>query len=245
MSAGLRSYLLLLRWNLLRNRRILVLITTVQVALGIGIIYGFGFLVPQVTPTVALFLATGAPTLGMILTGLTVVTQEVAQARISGRFGYVAALPVPRLAPMLAEVTYWVLVQLPGWIATLLVAVVHFSISLHVGVLIVPAVVLVSLTAASIGYAIAVTTPAQAATQLSSFLSIALLLFSPINFPIDRLPGWLQDVHRILPITYMADAIRGGLTGRFTDSAPLVFGVVAAWCAGGLGLSVRAARRRG
>ncbi len=243
-SEAVRSYLLLLRWNLLRNRRLLVLIMGIQIALGIGIIYGFTFLVPQVTPTVALFFATGAPTLSMILMGLTVVPQETAQARISGRFTYVTALPVPRLAPMLADVTYWLLLQLPGWVLTLLLAVAHFDLTLHVDALILPAVALVALTAAAVGYAVAVSFPPQATTQFTQFLSIGLLLFSPINFPLDRLPGWLQDVHRALPVTYMADLIRGGLTGHYGVSRALAFGVVGAYCAAGLALSARAASRR-
>jgi ABC-2 type transport system permease protein len=240
-----RSFALLLRWQLMRNRRLLVLLVALQTALGVGIIYGFGFLVPHMTPTVALFFTTGAPTLSMILIGLTVVAQETAQSRLSGRFSYVSALPVPRLGPMLAEVTYWLLVQLPGWVLTLVLAVARFHIHLRVGVLIVPSVLLVSLTAAAVGYGLGVSAPPGATTQVSSFLSIALLLFSPINFPLDRMPHWLQDVHRGLPITYMADLIRGGLTGHYDAGMVTAFAVVAAYCAAGLALAARSARRGG
>lgn len=243
-STALRSYLFLLRWQLMRTRQLLVVLVLMQTALGIGIIYGFGFLVPHITPTVALFFTTGAPTLSMILIGLTVVAQETAQSRVSGRFGYISALPVPRLAPMLAEVTYWLLIQLPGWLVTLLLAIVRFHVHLHVSLLVVPALVLVSLTAAAVGYGVAVSAPPAATSQVSQFLSIALLLFSPINFPLDRLPVWLQDVHRVLPITYMADLIRGSLTGQYDVSRALAFAVVSAYCALGLMLAVRAARRR-
>ena len=240
----LRSYGLLLRWQVMRTRRLLVTLVLMQTALGIGIIYGFGFLVPHVTPTVALFFTTGAPTLSMILIGLTVVAQETAQARVSGRFGYISALPVPRLAPMLAEVTYWLLIQLPGWFVTLVLAVVHFHVHLHISWLVIPALVLVSLSAAAVGYGLAVSAPPAATTQVSQFLSIALLLFSPINFPLERLPEWLQDVHRVLPITYMADLIRGGLTGHYDAGRGLAFLVVGAYCALGLLLATRAAQRR-
>ena len=243
-ATAVRSYALLLRWQLMRTRQLLVTLVLMQTALGVGIIYGFGFLVPHITPTVALFFTTGAPTLSMILIGLTVVAQETAQARVAGRFGYIAALPVPRLAPMLAEVTYWLLIQLPGWLVTLLLAVVHFHVHLHVSVLVVPALVLVSLTAAAVGYGVAVSAPPAATTQVTQFLSIALLLFSPINFPLDRLPAWLQDLHRVLPITYMADLVRGSLTGRYDASAGLAFLVVGTYCAFGLALAARAARRR-
>jgi ABC-2 type transport system permease protein len=243
-TAALRSYVFLLRWQLMRTRQLLVVLVLMQTALGIGIIYGFGFLVPHITPTVALFFTTGAPTLSMILIGLTVVAQETAQSRVSGRFGYISALPVPRLAPMLAEVTYWLLVQMPGWLVTLLLAIVHFHVHLHVSLLVVPALVLVSLTAAAVGYGVAVSAPPAATSQVSQFLSIALLLFSPINFPLDRLPVWLQDLHRGLPVTYMADLIRGSLTGQYDVSRALAFAVVSAYCALGLVLAVRAARRR-
>ncbi|HET7311286.1 MAG TPA: ABC transporter permease [Mycobacteriales bacterium] len=241
---GVRTWLLLLRWQLLRNRRLLVTLVLIQVALGVGMIYGFGFLVPHITPEIAVFFATGAPTLGMLIVGLTVVPQETALARVNGRFSYVAALPVPRLAPMCADVTFWLLVQLPGWVATLLLAVVHFHLHLRFDALVVPAVVLVSLSAAAVGYGVAVLFPPGATQQVSSFMSIALLLFSPINFPLDRLPDWLQNVHRALPVTYMADLIRGGLTGRYDVSPGLAFAVVGGYCAVGLFVAGWAARRR-
>jgi ABC-2 type transport system permease protein len=243
-SNAVRTWLLLLRWQALRNRKLLVTLVLIQIALGVGMIYGFSFLVPRITPEVAVFFATGAPTLGMLIIGLTVVPQETALARVNGRFTYVAALPVPRLAPMFADVTFWLLVQLPGWVATLVLAVLHFHLHLRVDAFIVPAVALVSLSAAAVGYGVAVCFPPGATQQVSQFMSIALLLFSPINFPLDRLPEWLQDVHRALPVTYMADLIRGGLTGRYDVSKLLAFAVVGGYCALGLLIAGWAARRR-
>jgi ABC-2 type transport system permease protein len=239
-----RSFALMLRWHFLRQRQLLVLLVAIQIALGVGVIYGFAFLVPHVTPSVALFFATGAPTLTLILLGLTVVAQETALSRSNGRYDYVTALPIPRLTPMLSEVTFWLLVQLPGTIVTLLLASLRFDVDLHVSPLVVPAFLLVSLTGAAVGYAIAVALSPTATQQVSQFLSIALLLFSPINFPLSRLPEVLQDVHRVLPITYMADLIRGGLTGRYGVAPGLAYGVVAAYCVVGLAFSARAARRR-
>jgi ABC-2 type transport system permease protein len=235
---------MLLRWQLLRMRRTLPLLLLVQVALGAGVIYGFAFLIPKMTASVALFFTTGAPTLSLLLVGLTIVPQETAQSRLDGRYLYLSALPVPRLAPMLADVTFWLMVQLPGTAITLLLAVVRFHLRLHLELTVVPAVVLVALTAAAVGYALATTLPPPATGAVSSFVSIALLLFSPINFPLSRLPLALQDVHRVLPVAYMADIVRGSLTGRYYADPRLAFGVVAAWCAAGLVISARAAGRR-
>ncbi|HVB26978.1 MAG TPA: hypothetical protein VNE21_03575, partial [Mycobacteriales bacterium] len=122
MKGGLRSYGLLFRWNLLRQRRLLAWLLVLQLALGVGVIYGFAFLIPHVTASTALYFATGAPSLTLILLGFSVVPQELAQARISGRYTYVSALPIPRIAPMLADVSFWVLVLVPGAAVTLLLA---------------------------------------------------------------------------------------------------------------------------
>jgi ABC-2 type transport system permease protein len=239
-----RSYALLLRWQLLRQRQFLPLLVAIQIALGVGVIYGFSFLVPKVTPNIALFFATGAPTLSLILVGLTVVPQETSVSRSDGRQTYVAALPVPRLAPMLAEVSFWLLVQLPGSVITLVLAALHFDVHLRLDPLIIPAIALVSLTSAAVGYAIAVSLPPTVAAQIANFLGIALLLFSPINYPLERLPQVLQHIHEVLPVTYMADIVRGGLSGRYDANRATAFGVVAAYCVAGLALSARAAARR-
>jgi ABC-2 type transport system permease protein len=238
------GYWLLLRWQFLRQRRLVGLLIGIQIALGVGVIYGFSFLLPHVTPDVSLYFATGAPTLSIIIIGLTVVPQETSLARTNGRLEYVATLPVPRIAPMLAEVTFWLMMQLPGTVITLLIANTKFAIHLNAGILVFPAIALVALTGASVGYALAVSMSPTIAQQVSSFLSIALLLFSPINFPISRLPTVLQDIHRVLPVAYMADIIRGSLTGHYDENAGLAFAVVGAWCVLGLVLSGRLASRR-
>ena len=243
-AGRLGAYRLLLRWQFLRQRQLLPLFIAIQMLIGVGIIFGFAFLVPHITTSVALFLSTGATTLTLVMIGLVVVPQEVAQARTSGRQAYMDALPVPRLAPLLAEVSFWVVVQVPGAFATLGVAVLRFHLSLHISPLVIPAMALAALTSAAVGCAISMSLPPAATQQVTQFISIALLLFSPINFPLSRLPVVLQDIHRGLPVVYIADLVRGGLTGHFGTSIPLAFAVVAAWCAAGLVLSARIASRR-
>ena len=245
MRRSWASYTLLLRWQYLRSRTFLPMIVLMQIALGLGIVYGFALLVPDIDTESATFFATGAPTLGLIILGLTVVPQEVSQAKLSGRHDFIATLPIARLTPLAAEVTWWLLVQLPGTAVTLLVASMRFDVDLRLGWTVVPAVVLVALTGASVGYALASLLRPEMANQLTNFLSIGVLLFSPINFPAERLPGALRDIHRFLPVEYMADVVRGSLTGRYTtSSATLAFAVVGMWCTAGLLVSFRVAVRQ-
>jgi ABC-2 type transport system permease protein len=46
-------------------------------------------------------------------------------------------------------------------------------------------------------------------TQIGIFFIIG---FSPVSFPIERLPGWLATVHEYLPIHHMALVVRASLT---------------------------------
>jgi ABC-2 type transport system permease protein len=78
---------------------------------------------------------------------------------------------------------------------------------------------------------------------VTQFISLGVLLFSPINFPLDRLPA-LRDVHRVLPVVYMADLVRWSLGAPHRTSVALAFALVSAWCAAGLAVSYRVAVRQ-
>ena len=244
MRRSFASYRLLVRWNYLRYRGLLPMLIGMQILLGLGIVFGFTLLLRHVDPQTALFFTTGAPTLGLLLLGFNIVPQEVSQAKLTGRAEYVASLPVPRLSSLAADVTWWILVQLPGMLVTLFVARLRFHIHLHVAWTVVPAIALVALTGASVGYGIASVLRPNIANQLTQFLSIGLLLFSPINYPASRMPLAMRAVHRVLPVQYMGDIVRGSLTGHYATGAALAFAVVTVWCTAGLAASYAVAIRR-
>src|SRR5215210_7832992 len=99
MSARwLDSYLLLLRWQVLRTRTLLPLTVVVQALVAVGVVVGFAFLFPSIDRPTALYLTTGAPTLILITTGLVALPAQLAQAKSEGMFEYTRSWPVPRLA---------------------------------------------------------------------------------------------------------------------------------------------------
>jgi ABC-2 type transport system permease protein len=244
MTDAIQSFGLLFRWQFLRIRQDLVLLVFIQVALALGVVYGLALLIPDIDSRSAMFLATGAPTVTLLILGLSVVPQEVSRAKDTGRAAYISTLPVPRLAPPAAEVAFWLLAQLPGTVLAVVVASIRFDFALNVRWEVIPAVLLVALSGAAVGYALAGVFRPQAASQIASFLAIVILLFSPINFPADRLPDLVEAIHAVLPIKYMADLVRWSLTGRFADDIALAFGIVTLWCALGVAVSWRVAVRR-
>lgn len=224
------DYALLVQWQARKISWLFPLIVGVQTILSVGIIVGFGFLFAEVDQETALFLATGAPTLLLLVIGLVLVPQMVSESKREGTYNGMRALPVPRMAFLAADATVWFVAMLPGLVVALVVARWHYDLALSVSPLVVVAIRLVGLTATAIGYAIA------------SFVPPMITL---LNFPAERLPGWLQAVHHVLPITAMADVMRGTLARDNFELTAIPFAVLAVWCAAGFTASYIAMNRRG
>ena len=52
---------------------------------------------------------------------------------------------------------------------------------------------------------------------IANALVFFVLLFSPIVFPASQLPGWLYDLHRVLPF-YNGGGNRGGVDSGVVNS---------------------------
>jgi len=244
MSHWLRSYLLLLRWNLLRLRAVLVSLVAIQTLIAVGVMIGFSFLVAEPDPVTALYLATGAPTIGLITVGMVAAPQLVAQQKAAGTFDYHRAIPVPRLAMLAADATVWVALALPGLIAALGVATLRFDLSLAISPWLVPAVLLVAACSVAIGYGVAYAAKPEVTGAITQAMLLVALMFAPINYPAEHLPDWLASTHQWLPFTYMAQAIRESVAVPATGVSPVPFAVLAAWCVVGLGATYKVMTRR-
>ena len=111
---ALRSYTLLIRWQTLRLKSFLPLAIVVQVLFAFGIVVGYPLLFPEIDEMTVLFLATGAPAITLITMGLVALPQVVAQAKLEGTLEYMRSLPVPRMVYLVADLTVWLAIVLPG-----------------------------------------------------------------------------------------------------------------------------------
>ena len=240
----LRSYRLLVTWQTLRLKSFLPLAIVVQAMFAFGIVVGYPLLFPQIDELTLLFLATGAPAVTLITMGLVALPQVVARAKLEGTLEYMRSLPVPRLTYLAADMSVWVAIVLPGVIFSVAFGAWALDLSLSVSLAVVPAILLVATTSASIGYAMASVLPPMLAMLLTQVLVVGVLIFSPINFPAERLPAWMQSLHALLPVQAMGEVIRGSLAA---DVFPLTAGpflLLAAWCAASLVLSYLTLQRR-
>lgn len=244
MSA-LRSYRLLVVWQGRRLRSFLLLGAAVQGLFSLGIVVGYPLLFPQIDHSTMLYLATGAPAIGLITMGLVAVPQLVGQARAEGTLDYMRSQPVARVVFLLADMTIWLFIVLPGIAFAVVVGSVRFGLALHPSPLVVPAALLVALTATSVGYAIASLLPQLLANLVSQVLVVFVLMFSPLNFPAERLPGWLATIHQVLPIQAMGEVLRGTLVAGAFPMTVGAFALLGIWCVGSFGITLRLLERRG
>lgn len=244
-TGTIRGIRFLLEWQLRRQAASLPLMIVVQSALAVSTVLGYGILIGDVSPGAALFLATGAPTITLITVGLVMTPQMMSQSRLEGSADWLRTLPVPRGAFLAADLIVWTFLALPGLVLGAIVGAIRYDITYEVQPWIVPVAILISLTAAAIGYAFATLLPPTVAMLLTQLLIFLLLLFSPISFPAENLPGWLQAAHTVLPIEPMANLMRAGLAGQAFDASGRDLGVVLIWCAAAVTAAVLALRRRG
>ncbi len=240
-----RGYALLVRWQALRIKPALPFVVVAQFFTGLGTVIGFGYIMPEIDSISAGFLITGAATLSLVTLGLVLVPQFVATAKAEGSFDYMWSLPIPRMAYLAADLSIWMLATLPGVIVALLAGSLRYDFPLQFSPWAVPALLLIVLTATSVGQAIALISPKpELVNVLTNLIIFAMFLFSPINFPIERLPGWLAAIHRVLPVKYAADAVRGTLIPAYADELQTALIVLAIWCVFGLATNYVVATRR-
>jgi ABC-2 type transport system permease protein len=241
----LSSLWAMLRFDYAQARQWAGMMVSVQVMLGAGMAEVYGFFYPHVTPLAALYIATGTPTLALIPLGFSLVPNAVGQQKLSGTFEFIWSQPVPRSAQGASTFLLYTALALPGMVLALVVSAFRYGVHLSVSPEIVPAALLCSLMAISVGFSMALAIPKPLITNLiTNALNFVVLLFSPIVFPLSQLPGWLADIHRVLPFYNMAVVIRAGLTHGIVTGLTPSFLILGAWTVAGWGLTAYVVGRR-
>ncbi len=218
-----------------KNSGYLVFFALIQVMLSLGILIGFNYLTPGNDPAAILFLATGAPTLILIMTGLVILPQQIGMGKAEGYHEFTRSWPVNRAVILIADTALWLLITIPGIIISSIVAYFHYGLAYDVSWTILPVFFLIALTSIGVGYGIAYLLPPNAAHIVTQIIVFGALMFSPINFPMERLPEWLQTLHIYLPLYSMAEVTRTSLaSSTFTASLGNYINLII-WCVLGYG----------
>ncbi|MFP3914316.1 MAG: ABC transporter permease [Actinomycetota bacterium] len=235
----------MLRWVLAQHRILFWMVLFSQVLMGIGAAFMYRLYLGQLDPLVAAYLVSGIPALSIIPVGFVMVPIQVIGEKSRGSHEFTWSLPVPRLAPVAAVFTVYATVAIPVAALSTALAAWQFGASLQPTLLALPAALLVSLMATSVGYGLAMAIPEPRITNLIlNVVIFVVLLFSPIVIPIERFPDWAATVHRVLPFFHMSNLVRGTVTQGLAVELWASAGVLLAWTTAGWAAVVRVVTRR-
>jgi ABC-2 type transport system permease protein len=242
----LPQYLTLVKLQLQMLRNFIWFIGLVQAAFIVGFVYGFGYFIPGISETGALYITTGAAANAIVTVALVGLPQYVSEAKAMGRFEYFLTLPISRELYILAIATTVVVNALPGVVLALLLGSLNYGLTLEVSPWVIVVVPLAIASMAGFGVAIAVLSPHQQLTNaITQLLIFYVILFAPIMMPESQLPVFFRAMADFFPTTYVADAVRATLTDlEGTNLARSLF-MMAAFALLSLAASSVAVRRRG
>ena len=229
-SQWLRSLYLMTIWESRSMRLVIPFAVIVQILIGAGLVVGYGFMIANLSQFEALYLSTGLAVVSMITIGMVLAPQLISQQKLAGVYDYIWSLPVPRSSTVAAGLLINGLIALPGLVITLVVAAWRWDLSFTLSWVLIPAIVMTLLCAASFGFALAHGIKDAMITGLiTQVLVFFILLFSPLAFPSERLPGWLASMHDWLPFEHCANVVRAGLTEGIATNVGQSFVVLGAW----------------
>lgn len=235
MTNMLSHYRYVFQIQFIRNAGFLVFMALIQILISIGIVIGFTYLIPSPDTHSILFLATGAPTIILIFTGLVMLPQQIGTSKSDGYMNFMRTWPVKRSIILGADTTIWLIITVPGIVVSSIVAHFMFQPGYDISWTAIPALLMIALTSMGVGYGFSYLLSPTASLGISQVIVFGALMFSPVNFPMERLPEWLQTVHSVLPIYSMAEVMRASLAAStFTASLGNYINLFI-WCVIGYG----------
>ena len=226
----LESYVAMLRFDIASQRTSLPGFLIMQILFGVGTAIIYGFYIGQLSREAALFIVSGAPALAVIAIGVVAVPSMVTDRQTAGTWDFIWSLPVPRSASVASTFTVYTGLTFPGIVVTLALASWRFGLHLHPTPMVIPAFLLGSLMATSVGFGTAQVIRNPLMTNVAiNVLIFVVFLFSPVMFPIDQFPHWLAEVQRVLPIYPLAQVMRASITNGLVHNVSICYAILAGW----------------
>jgi ABC-2 type transport system permease protein len=181
------------------------------------------------------FLAPGIMAMVVMMSVMTGLPGAISQEKEIGTMDGMMVAPINRLSIILGKtLSQTVRGMLQGAII-LVLAVLLFGVTIHGSILLVFGLLLLGVFS-FVGLGIVLTSFAkdqQTATMLMTTLMFPMMFLSGVFFPIQQMPWYMQDISKVLPLTYASDALRkvmvlgAGIPDITTDLVILIaFGAV-------------------
>ncbi|HEY7270758.1 MAG TPA: ABC transporter permease [Dehalococcoidia bacterium] len=198
--------------HLLMIKRAFVIYFVIFTLFPISFLFFAKYLTPPGVP-VGSRLITGSIVFSL---GLTIVN-ELAQTLLNERFNQqlklIVVAPVSKASYAIGIITSGLVRGVLSSYIILLFAPV-FGVHIHLSLWLIPLSLLCALSLTGVALVIGTWSPSQqTGNLLANTVGILIVLFSPLYYPLSRLPGWLRWPAKFSPYTHAASAIDGVLSG--------------------------------
>jgi ABC-2 type transport system permease protein len=187
------------------------------------------------TPSYFDFIAPGIMAMTVMMSVMTGLPVAISQEKEVGTMDGMMVAPINRLSIILGKTLGQTARGLIQGIIILILAVGLFGVAIQGSILLVFALLLLGVFS-FVGLGIVITSftkDQETAQMLMMTLMFPMMFLSGVFFPIQQMPWYMQDISKILPLTYASDALRkvmvlgAGVPQISTDLIVLiVFGVV-------------------
>jgi ABC-2 type transport system permease protein len=181
------------------------------------------------------FIAPGIMAMVVMMSVMTGLPGAISQEKEIGTMDGMMVAPINRLSVILGKALSQTARGLIQGVIILVLAVLLFGVTIHGSIILVFGLLLLGVFS-FVGLGIVLTSFAkdqQTATMLMTTLMFPMMFLSGVFFPIQQMPWYMQDVSKVLPLTYASDALRkvmvlgAGIPAITTDLAILIaFGAV-------------------
>jgi ABC-2 type transport system permease protein len=181
------------------------------------------------------FIAPGILAMVVMMSVMTGLPAAISMEKEIGTMDGMMVAPINRLSIILGKTLGQTARGLIQGLIILALAVSLFGVTIEGNILLVLGLLLLGVFS-FVGLGIVITSFAkdqETATMLMMTLMFPMMFLSGVFFPISQMPWYMQDISKILPLTYASDALRkvmvlgAGVPDIMTDLAILiVFGAV-------------------
>ncbi len=182
------------------------------------------------------FIAPGLLMMIVMMGAMTGIPRAISHEKEIGTFDGILAAPVSEMSIIFGKTIAQTVRGFIQGIVVIIIAVLIFGVTIQEGSLLLAFVLLFLGTFSFIGLGILLTSLAnneETATILMTVLQFPMMFLTGVFFPIQQMPWFMQDISKVLPLTYAITAMRKVmiLNAGIADILPeviilVVFGVI-------------------
>ncbi len=181
------------------------------------------------------FMAPGIMAMTVMMSVMTGLPAAISHEKEVGTLDGMMVAPISRLVIILGKTLAQTVRGLLQGVLILILAVALFGVTIHGSILLIFALLLLGVFS-FVGLGVVITSFAkdqETAGMVMMTLMFPMMFLSGVFFPIQQMPWFMQDISRVLPLTYACSALRkvmvlgAGVSAITTELAVLMgFGVV-------------------